>query len=136
MKLLIKTVLSLFLISICSNSPKIAQAKDSHLDEIATSEGEVVYQFQYKYDEIYKLLGLTAKEYDVYWKKGLSIAEMAEKQGIGREKLYEYFVTLHYNEMEKWKSKGILVGHLYFTQVYTLKEEIDDFLDRNPVYKK
>lgn len=134
MKLLLKTALFLFLISICLNSPQFAQAE--HLDDIATSEGEVVYQFQYKYDEIYKLLGLTAKEYDVYWKKGLSIADMAEKQGIGREKLYEYFVTFHYNEMEKWKSKGILVGHLYFTQVYTLKEEIDDFIDRNPVYKK
>lgn len=59
-----------------SKFPSISQAE--HLDDIATSEGEVVYQFQYKYDEIYKLLGLTAKEYDEYWKKGLSIAEMAE----------------------------------------------------------
>lgn len=114
----------------------MAQAKDNHLDDIATSEGEVIYQFQYNYDEIYKLLGITAKEYDEYWKQGLSIAEMAEKQGIARGELYEYFVTFHYNEMEKWKSKGKLVGQLYFNQVYILKEEIDDFIDRNPVYKK
>lgn len=114
----------------------MAHAKDNHLDDIATSEGEVIYQFQYNYDEIYKLLGITAKEYDEYWKQGLSIAEMAEKQGIARGELYEYFVTFHYNEMEKWKSKGKLVGQLYFNQVYILKEEIDDFIDRNPVYKK
>lgn len=136
MKRLIYKILSLFLISIGLYFPEMAQAEDDHLDDIATSEGEVVYQFQYNYDEIYKLLGITAKEYEEYWKQGLSIAEMAEKQGIAREELYEYFVTFHYNEMEKWKSKGKLVGQLYFNQVYILKEEIVDFIDRNPVYKK
>lgn len=39
----------------------MAQAEDDHLDDIATSEGEVVYQFQYNYDEIYKLLGISER---------------------------------------------------------------------------
>lgn len=136
MKIFLKTAIPLFLISLCFSFSQFAQAEESHLDEIATSEGKLVYRFQYNYDEICELLGLTTEEYDVYWKKGLSIGEMAEKQGITRGELEEYFVTFHYNEMEKWKAKGILVGDLYFTQVYRLKREIDDFIDRNPVYKK
>jgi len=31
---------------------------------------------------IYNLLKVNQKEYDQYWKEGLSIAEMAKKQGF------------------------------------------------------
>ncbi|MEX3624952.1 hypothetical protein [Viridibacillus arvi] len=129
---------SLLLIPLCLAFSQFAQAdesrpvKESKLDEIVKEEGQVVYEVHYDYDAICNLLKLTQKEYDIYWEKGLSIADMANKQGIERAELEEYFVTFHRKEMEKWRAKGLLTERLYFTQVYMLKNDIDDFIDRNP----
>lgn len=106
--------------------------KNNDLEERAKEGGIVVYQFKYNYDEIYTLLKLTQQEFDDYWNEGLSISDMAKRQGISKQSLEEYFVTFHQKEMQKWREKGILTDRLYFTQVYQLKEEIYEFIDRNP----
>ncbi|WP_431026830.1 hypothetical protein [Lysinibacillus sp. LZ02] len=95
-------------------------------------EKEYEYSLKYNYEEIYELLNLTEQEYDAYWKEGLSIAEMAKKQGIDREILMEYFVTFHHNVLKEWLVRDNVPERLYFTQVYRLKDEINDFIDRNP----
>jgi hypothetical protein len=100
--------------------------------ENPNQEGKVVYQFQYDYDGIYDLLSLDRKGYDQYWNKGLSIAEMAEKQGVSRRELISYFVGFHYNEMQRWRKKGTLSEKDYFHLVYMLQEDIMEFIDRNP----
>ncbi|WJY27072.1 hypothetical protein [Sporosarcina trichiuri] len=97
-----------------------------------SEEGTVVYQFQYDYDSIYALLSMDKKEYDEHWKKGLSIAEMAEKQGVLRRDLVSYFVDFHYKEMQKWREKGTLSEKHYFELVYILQADIEEFIDRNP----
>ncbi len=95
-------------------------------------EKEYEYSLKYNYGEIYELLKLTEQEYDAYWKEGLSIAEMAKKQGIDREILMEYFVTFHHKVLKEWVIRDNVPEHLYFTQVYRLKDEINEFIDRNP----
>jgi len=47
-------------------------------------EGILVYHVKYDYEAISKFLGMTVQEYDQEWRKGLSIAEMAEKKGSAR----------------------------------------------------
>ena len=100
--------------------------------ENPNQEGKVVYQFQYDYDAIYNLLNMDGKEYEKYWNKGLSIAEMAEKQGVSRRDLISYFVGFHYKEMQKWRKKGALSENDYFELVYILQSDIEEFIDRNP----
>lgn len=51
-------------------------------EENYKKEGKVVYQIHYDYKSIYNQLKVNQKEYDQYWKEGLSIAEMAKKQGF------------------------------------------------------
>ncbi|MEN1969671.1 hypothetical protein WMZ97_16535 [Lentibacillus sp. N15] len=97
-----------------------------------SQDGKMVYQIHYDYDAIYALLGIDGKEYNRYWKKGLSIAEMAEKQGVSRRDLEGYFADYHYREMQKWKEKGTLSEEDYFQLVYTLKADIAEFINRNP----
>ncbi|MGE8019313.1 hypothetical protein ACQKOM_10380 [Peribacillus frigoritolerans] len=102
-------------------------------EENQNQKGKVVYQIHFDYEPIYNLLKVSQKEYDQYWKEGLSIAEMAKKQGISRRDLEGYFISLHYKEMQKWRKKGALSEEDYFDLVYRLKEdEIEEFIDRNP----
>ncbi|AVK85465.1 hypothetical protein C3943_19020 [Lysinibacillus sp. B2A1] len=95
-------------------------------------EGQVVYHVKYDYNAICKVLGITQEVYDQYWKEGLSIVDMADKVGIERREIISYFVTFHYQEMQKWRDKGDMNEHHYFTLVYDLKDEITDFIERNP----
>ncbi|MGG0411999.1 hypothetical protein [Peribacillus simplex] len=102
-------------------------------EENNNQEGKVIYQLHYDYEPIYNLLKVNKKEYDQYWKEGLSIADMAKKQGISRRDVEGYFISLHYKEMQKWRKKGALSEFDYFDLVYRLKEhEIEKFIDRNP----
>ena len=104
-----------------------------HADKNPNQEGKVVYQIHFDYEPIYNLLKVSQKEYDQYWKEGLSIAEIAKKQGISRRDLEAYFISLHYKEMQKWRKNGSLSEENYFDLVYRLKEdEIEEFIDRNP----
>ncbi|MGA3677142.1 hypothetical protein [Lysinibacillus agricola] len=96
------------------------------------NEGTVVYHIKYDYNEIYELLTISRDEYNENWKKGLSIAEMAEKNGIARNDVVEYFITFHYEEMQKWRQKGAMSEFDYFDLVYRLADEITWFIDRNP----
>ncbi|MFJ7732643.1 hypothetical protein ACIQXF_12180 [Lysinibacillus sp. NPDC097231] len=50
-------------------------------------EGQVVYHVKYDYDAICKVLGITQEVYDQYWKDGLSIVDMATKEGIERREI-------------------------------------------------
>lgn len=134
MKKLLRTIFALTIITFIFAYPKFqTHANESNdLEKRAKDGGVVVYQFKYNYEEIYKLLELTQTEFDDYWKKGFSISDMAKRQGISKQMLEEYFVSFHQKEMEKWREKGLLTDRLYFTQVYQLKEEIYEFIERNP----
>lgn len=96
------------------------------------NEGTVVYHIKYDYNEICELLTIRRDEYNQNWKNGLSIAEMAEKNGIERKKVVEYFLKFHYDEMQKWRQKGAMSEFDYFDLVYRLADEITWFIDRNP----
>lgn len=87
---------------------------------------------KYDYNAICQVLGITQEVYDQYWKEGLSIVEMADKVGIERREIISYFVIFHYQEMQKWREKGAMNEHQYFTLVFDLKNEITDFIERNP----
>ena len=102
------------------------------VEENRDTKKEYSYNLKYNYDEIYELLKLTEKEYDTYWKDGFSIADMAKEQGIDNETLMEYFVTYHHDVLRKWLVRDNVPEHLYFTQVYRLKDEIIEFIERNP----
>ena len=107
-----------------------AEAQENNIE--IDNEGIYGYSFQYDYKEIYNLLKLSEVDYEIQWKKGLSISEMAEKQGVERGELMEYFVTFHYNILQEWKFTDNVPENLYFTQVYRLDDEINEFIDRNP----
>ncbi|KOP80267.1 hypothetical protein AMS59_02395 [Lysinibacillus sp. FJAT-14745] len=95
-------------------------------------EGQLIYHVKYDYDAICKVLGITQKVYDQYWKEGLSIVDMAKKEGIERREIESYFIAFHYQEMQKWRKKGAMNEHHYFNLVYELKDQIKDFIERNP----
>lgn len=97
-----------------------------------SDEGIVMYHIKYDYDVISNFLGMSRDEYEQYWKEGLSIAEMAKKQGISKRDLESFFVSLHYKEMQKWRTKGPLTEERYFDLVYRLADDIEEFIDRNP----
>ncbi len=95
-------------------------------------EGTLVYHVKYDYDAISKFLGMTMAEYDQEWAKGSSIAEMAKKRGIARRDVEGYFYQFHYEEMQKWRKKGVMTEKHYFHLVYRLADDIEEFIDRNP----
>ncbi|MGE7934413.1 hypothetical protein [Viridibacillus arvi] len=94
--------------------------------------GTVVYHIKYDYDAISNFLGMSRDEYEQHWKEGLSIADMGKMQGISRRDIEGYFVSLHYRELQKWRTKGVLLEKHYFDIVYRLAVEVEDFIDRNP----
>ncbi|MEK4425202.1 hypothetical protein [Solibacillus sp. FSL K6-1523] len=110
----------------------VAHAEKNEFEKGKDDEGTVVYHVQYDYDAITTFLGISRAEYDQYWKEGLSISDMAEKQGILRRDTEGYFYTFHYDEMQKWRTKGALSEKDYFQLVYLLADEIKWFIDRNP----
>ncbi|MDP1421574.1 hypothetical protein Q8G35_25230 [Peribacillus simplex] len=75
LKVTLKSVLLLF--AMCLTLSQSVQTEENY-----KKEGKVVYQIHYDYKSIYNLLKVNQKEYDQYWKEGLSIAEMAKKQGF------------------------------------------------------
>ncbi|MDD1505202.1 hypothetical protein PVA17_21000 [Lysinibacillus sp. CNPSo 3705] len=95
-------------------------------------DGQLVYHVKYDYAAICKVLGITQDVYDQYWKEGLSIVDMAKKEGIERREIESYFITFHYQEMQKWRKKGAMNERHYFNLVYDLKDDIKEFIERNP----
>ena len=76
-----------------------------------------MYHVKYNYDAICKVLGITQEVYDQYWKEGLSIVDMAKREGIDQREIINYFVKFHYQEMQKWRKKGAMNEHYYFDLV-------------------
>ncbi|MDM5249526.1 MULTISPECIES: hypothetical protein [unclassified Lysinibacillus] len=110
----------------------IVHAEKNEQEQGESDEGTVVYHVKYDYDAISNFLGMSLDEYEEYWKKGLSIMDMAEKQGISRHDLVGYFCDFHHKEMQKWRDKGSMTESDYFDLVFRLSDEIDEFIDRNP----
>ncbi|ETT80582.1 hypothetical protein MKZ08_12990 [Viridibacillus sp. FSL R5-0477] len=127
-KSIFRGVLLLFTITLmCS---LVVHAEKNEQGE--SDKGTVIYHIKYDYDAISNFLGMSRDEYEQCWKEGFSIADMGKKQGISRRDITSYFVSLHYNEMQKWRSKGALSEEQYFDLVYRLADEVEDFIDRNP----
>lgn len=110
----------------------VVHAEKNEQEQGESDEGILMYQFKYDYDAISTLLGMSRDEYEQCWKEGLSIADMAKKQGISRMDIEGYFYSFHYKEMQKWRTKGPLTEKHYFHLVYRLADEIEEFIDRNP----
>ncbi|MGG0657246.1 hypothetical protein [Rummeliibacillus pycnus] len=130
MKLILRRLLLLFIITFSVSS--VAYAEQVNQKQGGTSEGIVVYHVKYDYNAISKFLGISRKDYEKNWNEGLSIADMAEKQGMSRKDIEGYFYNFHYKEMQKWRAKGVLTEKHYFHLVYNLTAEIEDFINRNP----
>jgi hypothetical protein len=131
---MLKTVIKALLLfySLSLTFPLIVHAEKNYPNQDKINEGIVIYHIKYDYEDISNFLRMSLDEYNHYWKKGFSIDEMAKKQGISRRDLEGYFVSLHYNEMQKWRIKGPLTEEQYFDLVYRLADEIEEFIDRNP----
>ena len=110
----------------------VVYAENNEPEQGESEEGIVMYHIKYDYDVISHFLGMSRDEYEQYWKEGLSIAEMAKKQEISRSDLEGFFISFHYKEMQKWRTKGPMTEKHYFHLVYTLADEIEEFIDRNP----
>ncbi|MFJ7663400.1 hypothetical protein ACIQXW_13410 [Lysinibacillus sp. NPDC097162] len=122
-------ILSTLFISNSVSLSAIVNAEEN--TNYSTTEKQYEYSLKYNYEEIYALLKLTEEEFNLYWQQGLYIAEMAIKQGIDRSVLEEYFVTFHHKVLREWQIRDEVPEHLYFTQVYRLKDEINKFIDRH-----
>ena len=107
-------------------------ADNTEAEQGEVEEGIVMYHIKYDYDVISNFLEMSLDEYEQHWNEGLSIAEMAKKQGVSRRDLEGFFVSLHYKEMQKWRAKGPLTEKGYFDLVYRLSDDIEEFIDRNP----
>jgi len=110
----------------------VVHAEKNEQEQGKSDEGTLVYHVKYDYDAISKFLGISLDEYEKYWKKGLSIADMAKKQGVSRHDVVGYFYDFHYKEMQKWRVEGPMTEKDYFHLVFMLSDEIDEFIDRNP----
>lgn len=130
MKLFFRRLLLLFIITFSVSS--VAHAEQVNQEQDGTNDGIVIYHVKYDYNAISKFLGISRNDYEKNWNEGLSIADMAEKQGISRKDIEGYFYNFHYKEMQKWRAKGVLTEERYFHLVYKLADEIEDFISRNP----
>jgi len=110
----------------------LVHAEENKQEKEENNEGTVIYHVKYDYDAICKLLGMSREEYNQNWNKGLSISEMAKKKGIERGEVEGYFYNFHYEEMQKWRKRGVLEEKHYFDLVYRLADDIEEFIDRNP----
>lgn len=126
----IKGLLLFFTILLTISS--VVYAENNEPEQGVNEEGTVVYHVKYDYDALSSFLKLSRNEYEKYWKEGLSIADMAKKQGISRRDIEGYFYDFHYKEMQKWRTKGPLTEKHYFQLVYKLEDEIEEFIERNP----
>ncbi|MGE6515989.1 hypothetical protein [Lysinibacillus sphaericus] len=131
MKFIFSGLLLLLTVIIFSFS-SIVHADKNEQEESNNDEGTLVYHVKYDYNAISNFLGISREEYEKYWLEGLSIAEMAEKQGIERWDVEGYFYNFHYEEMQKWRKKGVMTEKHYFHLVYRLANDIEEFIDRNP----
>ena len=130
MKLELKKLFLLCTLSL-SFSP-VVYANQIVQEQVNGKEGQIIYHFQYDYDAISQLLGINRHVYDKNWENGFSIAEMADKLWIERQLVEEYFMSFHFQEMQNWRAQGSLSEEDYFELVYTLKDDITAFIDRNP----
>lgn len=102
----IKGLLLFFTILLTISS--VVYAENNEPEQGVNEEGTVVYHVKYDYDALSSVLKLSRNEYEKYWKEGLSIADMAKKQGISRRDIEGYFYDFHYKEMQKWRTKVLL----------------------------
>ncbi|WP_155592243.1 hypothetical protein [Lysinibacillus cavernae] len=130
MKYVFKGILMFFTLTLFFSL--VVHAEKNEQKQGESDEGTVVYHVKYDYDALSNFLGISLVEYREYWKKGLSIADMAKKQGISRHELIGYFCAFHYREMQKWRGEGPMTEKDYFDLVFRLSDEIDEFIDRNP----
>lgn len=110
----------------------VVHAEENKQEKEESNVGTVIYHVKYDYDAICNFLGMSMEEYNRNWNEGLSISEMAKKKGIERREVEGYFYNFHYEEMQKWRKKGVLTEKHYFDLVYRLSDDIEEFIDRNP----
>ncbi|MEK5330234.1 hypothetical protein [Lysinibacillus sp. FSL W8-0992] len=110
----------------------LIHAEENKQEKEEKNEGTVIYHVKYDYEAICNFLGMSMEEYNHNWNEGLSISEMAKEKGIERKEVEGYFYNFHYEEMQKWRKKGVMTERDYFDLVYRLADEIEGFINRNP----
>jgi len=91
------------------------------------------FNFKYDYEDFYKFLNISEKEYTSEWNSGKSIAEIAEKRDIYPQQLKLYLAEKQFEALDKALSNGEIDRYFYYDYAISyMANDIMEFIDRNP----
>lgn len=91
------------------------------------------FNFKYDYEDLYKFLNISEKEYKSEWNSGKSIAEIAEKRDIYPQQLKLYLAEKKFEALDKALSSGEIDRYFYYDYAISyMKSDIMEFIERNP----
>lgn len=127
--LLISFVLSL-------SSSHVGVFANSNMEEIEEFNDRKVPQtlhIKYDYEDLYKFLEISEKEYKAEWKSGKTISEMAETRDIAPQHLILYLAEKHFAALDEALKKGEIDEYFYYDYAISyMKSNILEFINRNP----
>ena len=106
------------------NDINIEQGEVRDLKNQDTNEGEgkVVFSLKTDFVSLTNFLGITEEEY-FKLKKNYSMLEIAEKQNISKDELFNYLVSKHFETLDAHYKEGKI--ELSFIMNYTLRLKED-----------
>ncbi|MGE7024336.1 hypothetical protein [Solibacillus cecembensis] len=95
------------------------------------------FHYKYDYENLYKFLNITEKEYKSEWNNGKTISEIAEKREIYPQQLIFYFAEKQFEALDHALNNGEIDRYFYYDYAISFMEsDIIEFINRNPNNKK
>lgn len=91
------------------------------------------FHFTYDYENLYKFLDMSEREYRSEWDSGKTIAEMAEKHEIYPQQLISYLAEKQFEALDKALKNGEIDRYFYYDYAISyMRSDIIEFINRNP----
>lgn len=91
------------------------------------------FHYKYDYENLYKFLNITEKEYNSEWTSGKTISEIAEKRDIYPQQLILYLAEKQFEALDHALNNGEIDRYFYYDYAISFMEsDIIEFINRNP----
>ncbi|AWE08892.1 hypothetical protein DCE79_16745 [Lysinibacillus sp. 2017] len=100
------------------------EVRDLKNQDTNEGEGKVVFSLKTDFVSLTNFLGITEEEY-FKLKKNYSMLEIAEKQNISKDELFNYLVSKHFEALDAHYKEGKIELSFIMNYILRLKEDTE-----------
>jgi hypothetical protein len=91
------------------------------------------FQYRIDYDKLCRFIGISKEKYDVEWKKGKSISDIAKNQKIAQTELITFFGELQFKALNEALENNEIDKDFYYNYAISqMENDIMQVINQNP----